>query len=70
MDRLASHDKSNDFSRNFVNIIRKSMLVIEPVSRNATKKGRANAMTIAGYLDDMRKKLPKWPRSDKVFDDI
>ncbi|CAG7566085.1 unnamed protein product [Fusarium equiseti] len=48
MDKLASHDKSNDFSRDFLKMIRTKMLVVESINGNGKKNGRASAMSIAG----------------------
>ena len=58
MDRLESYENSNNFTRKFLTMIRTKMLVIESQNGNGTKNGRASAMSIAGYIYDIRRDLP------------
>ena len=61
MDGLESYKNSNNFTRKFLKMIRTKMLVIESQNGNGTKNGRASAMSIAGYIYDMRQNLPNGP---------
>ncbi|RBR27001.1 uncharacterized protein FIESC28_00269 [Fusarium coffeatum] len=47
MDKLASHNKANELSSEFLKLIRTKMLVVETLNGKGTKNGRASAMNIA-----------------------
>jgi serine/threonine protein kinase len=49
--------KSNAFVREFLDMIRTKMLIVESPKANGTKNGRASAKNIAGDLDSIRKHL-------------
>ena len=63
MDKLASHERANEFSSEFLKLIRTKMLVVETLNGKGTKNGRASAMNIARYLNDIRRKLPEEPQA-------
>lgn len=54
MDELRSTDACTDFFREFLNMVQKEMLIVEPSNPGHKTVGRKSSRTIACTLDSMK----------------